>query len=191
MSDLPPEPPGSEEEPETFTDPRFGPLVDRLPKVVRFSARREIKDLANVLGLDETVVALAQGRYSKRQGLVLATDRRVVFLEHGMVRRIQEDFPYDRISSVGAKKSLVSGALTIHASGNDAEIDNIVPKDSATEIAEVVRARLGSPKTSTTTSPEPSAPTAAEKVRELAQLRDEGLLSEDEFERKRRELLGL
>jgi Short C-terminal domain len=32
---------------------------------------------------------------------------------------------------------------------------------------------------------------ACDQVRQLAQLRDEGLLTEEEFERKRKELLGL
>lgn len=171
---------------------RLEELIARLPKTVRLFARREIRSLSGVIGEGEEVLALAQGRYRGKQGLLAATNLRLVFLEQGLVRRVQEDFAYDRISSVGVKKGLAFGALVISASGNEGEVDQIVPKATADEVAQIVRSRLGATGPPPTAVPSaPAAPSPADQVRELAKLRDEGMLSEEEFETKRREILGL
>ena len=53
---------------------------------MKLGVKRELKGLAELLAEDEEVLNLARGEYDDRQGLVVVTDRRVLFTEQGMAR---------------------------------------------------------------------------------------------------------
>ncbi len=153
---------------------------------VKAFVRKELRKLPEMLYEDEEVMNLTQGQYEGNQGLVVVTDRRVMFVDEGMIRSHREDFPYERISSVQCKKSLMSGTLTIFASGNKAVIKNVVPKDQAESIAEVIRSRIAGVANSGNELTAQSAAAAShddpyEKLRKLGELRDAGVLSQEEF----------
>jgi hypothetical protein len=118
--------------------------IEKLPRGWKIGIRREVKKLPELLGEGEDVVTMAQGKYEDKQGLVAVTDRRVLFLEQGMVRHRLEDFPYGRISSVQTETGMAYGKLTIHASGNKAVIENVLPKQRAVEIGDYVREKISS-----------------------------------------------
>lgn len=151
----------------------------------------------NLLGLlyeQELVVNLARGSYDGKQGLVVVTDRRVLFLSEGIGRHKLEDFPYDKVTSVQSEKGMVNGGLKIFASGNAAVIENMYPKERAPEIGDYVRSQLHKAPESVAPVAESAAPVAPtadpmEQIRKLGELRDAGLLTPDEFEQKKRELL--
>ena len=107
---------------------------------MRIGVGRELKKLPGLLLDAEDVLNLARGAYDGKQGLVVVTDRRVMFVEEGVVRSRLEDFPYNRVSSIQSEKSIMSGKLIVFASGNKAEIKNVMPKARATEIGDYVRA---------------------------------------------------
>lgn len=147
-------------------------------------ARREIKKLPELLAPGETIIRMAQGRYEGKQGLVVATDSRVMFVESGMMRQRLEDFPYERISTIQSQTGMAFGKLVIHASGNKAVIDQIAPKALSDTLASDVRERLGEKPAATAAADGP-----AERLRKLAELRDAGVISEDEFAVKKAKLL--
>jgi hypothetical protein len=176
---------------------RIEELVDqKLPRGIRFMVRREIKGLEDKLGEGEEVVTLAQGVYDKKKGLVAVTDRRVVFVEEGMIRKHLEDFPYDRISSVQTSTGMTNGKLTIFSAGNKAVIEKVFPKQRTTEIGDYVRARIAdSSRQSASATPAPSAPSApsaspAERLRQLAELRDAGVITPEDFESQKARILA-
>ena len=51
----------------------------------RFMPRKEVKELPSVLGADERVEQLAPGFYNGGIGLLVATNRRLIFLDKGML----------------------------------------------------------------------------------------------------------
>jgi hypothetical protein len=53
---------------------------------------KELKKLPSMLHEHECVLNLVQGRYEGNQGLIVATDRRVMFIDEGIVRSHREDF---------------------------------------------------------------------------------------------------
>jgi hypothetical protein len=116
--------------------------LDKLPRGWKVAVRREVKKLPEILGEGETVTTMAQGKYEHKQGLIVATDRRVLFMEEGLVRHRLEDFPYTRISSVQTESGMVRGKLTIYASGTKAVIEDVMPKSRADEIGAAIRAKL-------------------------------------------------
>ena len=113
----------------------------------RILARREIKELPNVLWDDERVKGAVQGRYGRGQGLLVATDRRLVFLDKKLIgdRVRVEDFPYDKVSSIQYQLKFISAEVTIFTSGNRAEITDIIPKRAARTFCESVRATMTKP----------------------------------------------
>ena len=107
----------------------------------RLGAGREMKRLTNHLWESESVHLMAAGRYGGGTGLVVLTDRRLLFVMDGMTRQTIEDFPLDKVSSVQWSSGMVLGTLTVFASGNKADIDQMNKKDGK-QIADTVRARL-------------------------------------------------
>src|SRR6476619_2156053 len=85
---------------------------------------KETKRLVEHLWEDEHVERMTQGTYGRGTGLLVQTDRRLLFLKEGMTKQT-EDFPLDKISSVQWSSGLVQGTITIFASGNKAEIKNV------------------------------------------------------------------
>jgi hypothetical protein len=162
----------------------------------KLGSGREIKRLVDHLWDNETVDRMVGGRYGGGTGLLVLTDRRLIFLKDGMMRQTHEDFPLDKISSVQWSSGMALGKIQIFVSGNKAEIDNINKKDGK-DLTEMVRNRIsqgGSTGAAATAPPPAQPPTAplsvADELTKLAQLRDAGLLSEDEFAAQRARLLG-
>lgn len=185
----------------------------------RFMPRKEIKELPNVLAADERVEQLTPGFYNGGIGLLVATNRRLIFVDKGMLYGLRvEDFHYDRISSIQYKTGLLLGEITIFSSGNRAEIGQ-VEKSMVRQFGEYVRAKIGNPTPRTAAPPPlPSAATGApaagaggpqqthaphstppsgaddaiiSKLERLAALKAQGILTEQEFlEQKARILRG-
>ena len=157
----------------------------------KLGGRREIKHLNEYLTPHETVHRIVQGTYENDQGIAVLTDQRLVFLFHGLVRNRVEEFYFDRISSVQNEGGIATGSVVIHASGNKAKISQIV-KDDARALADDIRTHLGGPRVVAAVEPPVADPVGAdplEQIRKLGELRDAGLLSDDEFEAKKGDLL--
>lgn len=159
----------------------------------RASARREIRSLEGKLNEGETVERIAQGRYEGKEGLVVLTNQRVLFSEEGLTRSRIEDFQLKSISTVQHQTALIAGTITIFASGNKAVIDNIVPKQNAVSFADALRQRLSAASSpATAASPTASADSLDpfDRLKRLAELRDAGAISDEDYEAKKRELLS-
>jgi hypothetical protein len=153
----------------------------------KFGGKREIKKLHEHLHDGEQVAYIAQGVYDGNQGIVVLTDQRLLFVFHGLLSQAVEDFPLDRLSSVQTKAGMATGDLTVHASGNSAVIKSILKPDLK-YLGDALRQRLGAGKP---TSPAPSAPVdVADQLTKLAILRDQGILTEEEFAAQKAKLLG-
>jgi hypothetical protein len=180
------------------TEKMTGLLGDERPDIVAAAARmgwrmggkRELKQLAGHLHEGETVRFIAQGTYENDQGILALTDVRLLFLFHGMMRQRKEDFPLRLISSVQTKSGWGTGEMKVFVSGNSASISGIVKSDLE-PLADTVRRAIA-----TQHAAPPTAPSAAaaddpyEALRKLASLRDAGVLTEEEFETKKQDLLG-
>ncbi|MBF5082411.1 PH domain-containing protein [Quadrisphaera sp. INWT6] len=159
---------------------------------VTFGGGREIKRLVEHLWEGERVDDMTVGLYGKGNGLVTLTDRRLLFTLDGVMSRASEDFPMDKVSSVQWSSGMVTGTITIFASGNKAEIKS-VNKDDGKRIVDTIRARLAAPKASASTVAAPAAPASPdvfEQLERLGKLRDAGVVTPEEFDAKKAELLA-
>ncbi len=161
----------------------------KLDGPIRWIVRKELKKVPELLSNGEELVNLAQGFYDGKNGLVALTDRRVLFIEEGMFRSRLEDFSFDRISSVQTEKGFAHGKLVVFVSGNKAILEKISPKERAIEIGDMIRDKINAPK-STPSPGSGSSPDPVAQLKQLAELRDAGVLDNDEFEAKKAKLLS-
>lgn len=162
-----------------------------------FLGRREINELPNILWPNETIAGIIQGTYSGGSGILLATNKRLIFVDKGFVYGLRvEDFSYDKISSIKYQTGLIMGELTILASGNNAVIKNVY-NGKLRYFAETVRMIMSgdyygrSSGSYTQTPPKEPQPVDVEFEMEKIETHKElGIINEDEYEVTRIKLLG-
>jgi hypothetical protein len=160
----------------------------------RLGSNREVKRLADYLWDNERVDRMVNARYGGGVGLLVLTNRRLLFLKDGVMKQTHEDFPLDKVSSVQWSSGLTLGKLTIFASGNKAEVDQVQKKDGK-DFVDHVRERIASGSETRQAASEPAATatspaSVADELKKLAELRDSGVLTDDEFAAQKARLLG-
>ena len=152
--------------------------------------RRELRKLNEHLWPDEKVDEITAGYYGGGTGLIVLTDRRLFFFKDGWVAKTSEDFPHEKVSSVQFSSGLLLGNIAVFASGNKAVIEN-VNKSDGKRIVDNMRARLSAPATQQRVAENREAPQDhLAQIEKLGELRDAGVLTDEEFETKKSELLG-
>ena len=162
--------------------------IGNLDGFSKFLGKREIKELPNILWENEKLEKLLQGTYNNSTGVLVATNKRLIFVDKGLLGGLKvEDFPYSNISSIQYETGMLLGKLKIYTSGNKADITN-VEKKQVRDFAEYVRARITG--THDHASVSEAKDNRMEKLRELAKLKEDGILTEEEFAEQKRKLLG-
>jgi Bacterial PH domain/Short C-terminal domain len=160
----------------------------------RAGVRKALKTLHELLDEGETVLNLGSGVYEGKRGLVVVTEQRVIFYDRSFGSSRQEDFRFSKISSVESVGGMLgNGKLTIVASGNQALIHTVYPREYAEEVGDYVRSRLAADSPAVAAQGAGSAATdadPAERLRRLKSMLDEGLISAEEYEEKRSAILG-
>jgi hypothetical protein len=139
---------------------------------------------------------MSGGLESVRKGILAATDRRMLFFAKKMSGYDLESFPYANISSLEQGKNMMGGTLKFFASGNTAAMKWIdVRKHNLGEFMTLVQSHMNKSKSAPSAPTSPSTPAASgepsitEQIQKLAELRDAGILTEEEFSNKKAQLL--
>ena len=169
--------------------------IKNLDDMSRVLGYREIKELPNILWDSEHIYDIVQGLYDSGRGILVSTDRRLIFVNKGMIYGLKvEDFPNDKITSIQYEIKLLLGSITIFASGNKAVVE-YVNKKRARAFAEGVRARLAAGSepvaTPTATRGDHTEDDVAGQLEKLATLKEKGILTEEEFAAKKKQILGI
>jgi hypothetical protein len=159
----------------------------------KMGSKREIKRLPEHLWENERVDLLTGGTYGSGTGVLVLTDRRLLFLKDGVMSKTSEDFPLEKISSIQWSTGMLLGKITVFASGNKAEILNVQKQDGKM-ITDAVRARTAGGTSAPSEVPAPVAPPASgpdvyEQLRKLGELHQAGVLTDEEFTVKKQQLL--
>jgi Bacterial PH domain len=99
--------------------------------------RALIRRLSELVHDDEDVIDVAPGISAGHDGVLVATDRRLLFIS---VRRTLS-FPYEQISSLRVTGKWFGARLAVSTTGGKSVIGGIAPGHAA-EIAELVRSRI-------------------------------------------------
>jgi hypothetical protein len=167
----------------------------------------EIRRIANRLVKGEKVIFVARQSRFKPGGskgspaTFFVTSQRLIVRDPSMMG-MREDFSfvhYDRISSLNVKKGFFSSTLKIMAEGFAGELDAI-DKEKAEKIMSYIEEKMNHTTTSavqsrtdittaTTTTSNPQSSSAADELTKLARLKEQGILSEPEFNHMKQEIL--
>lgn len=107
----------------------------------KFLGKREIKLLPELLADGEQVQALAQGTYNGKQGVLVATDQRLIFVHKGLFSQTVEEFPYGRVSSIQHSTGLIWGEITVKTAGGSEKISRCM-KAQVAPFAKAAQAHL-------------------------------------------------
>jgi len=175
---------------------------------------KEIKKIERILNSDEKVLFVARqsrlmpGGSAVPPNNVIATDRRVIIRDPYMLGLKAEliDIPYDVITSVKLQKGVFTSTILFTAptlvnksklglldenigGENDQEgIIEALHKDKAEELLEIIRRRMKFTNNGESTSNVDSM-SVADELRKLSKLKQDGILSESEFQKMKQHLL--
>ncbi len=161
-----------------------------LSNASQFLGRKEINELPQILAVNENVNNIVQGTYNNGSGILVSTNRRLIFIDKGLLYGLKvEDFPHDKISSIQYETGLLLAKIKIHTSGNIALIDN-VEKSSARQFSEFVRDYISQPKQQEQIVVQtPSETSILDQLEKLGKLKEMGILTEEEFSDQKKKLL--
>ena len=180
-------------------------------------ALNEIEKIADRLDEGEKVLEVATQSKLKPGGAnfspntVFATDRRLIIRNPTMLgaRQNIEDFEYDNLTNIKLEKGLFSSTLVITAPGmgtaarnstmsgllpwgrnEDGSIDGI-PKDKAENILKIVRNAIVKAKKESQKPVQVVQQTStADELAKLAKLKEQGILSDEEFDKMKKDLIS-
>ncbi len=193
----------------------IGELIGRLGRMDRLGAGKALDRLAGLLEPDEQPLAVVCAQVGNENGAVVVSDRRVLWAGSKSEHQVRRE----QITAVQGRAAFTGGKVSITASeGTGLRLSNLVPVDRTQEIIEMIAPPTASPEPlvhpasdesaaatlsgdsffSAMQSGDPlrAAPVAAgdddvfEQIRKLAELKDAGVLTEQEFETKKTELLA-
>ncbi len=164
------------------------------PKTPGFAfAIGEIMHLPNILDRGETVLAMAVGKVADKTALGVATNRRVLFLEKGVMtlRESLTAFDLSAIETVDTTKSTTGESLTITYSGMTAVMTKIAhgSGDALALAIRTAKAESTTPQAAAAPTPERQLDVIGQLER-LAALRSQGILTEEEFQQQKSSLLS-
>ncbi len=118
---------------------------------------------------------------------LLVTDRRVVFWGRGMMSNATDAFHYDDIFSVEGSQQLLLGEIVLNVRGAKERFTSMVKKDVPVAV-KMIREQVD--KSRQARNPSVVTESIPDQIKKLAELRDNGILTEAEFQKKKAELLS-
>lgn len=158
---------------------------DKLMDGLRQHLQPGEEPLRGVLGTYETKMA---GQDWTRAGILVATDRQVVFYAKKMTGYDLESFPYSNISSLEMGKNMMGHHIKFFASGNEVRMKWIKDANGLQKFIEFVRDKMASAP-SDGGAAAPAQESTLDKLKKLGELKDAGVISDAEFEATKAKLL--
>ena len=152
------------------------------------------------LELNETPLAVVMGDYESaamgqqvRAGIFIATNQRVVLFIKKLFGYELESFPYSSIASLESSKKFLGHRIRFFTSGNKCTMSHITEhrlKD-INGFIEIIRNNMGvSPSTSLNETDQDESDDIPSQIEKLSHLKLKGILTEEEFDSKKKELLA-
>jgi len=158
-------------------------------KISEGGIEKTLKELQNILNDSEELIgAIHAFDHENRNGGLFLTDKRIICICKGLgLGTKTTDFYYSKISSIELETGFLQSKITIHVTGNTSEY-NVPNKELANQIVKFVREKLVQkielPKEESKENDDIFA-----QIEKLSSLKEKGILSEEEFNNKKVELL--
>ena len=183
-----------------------------LPLLPEILNDNEIVEMASIGHKMQENTALLGGKYAVKDvsaGIILATNIRVIYVNKGMMWGFTlEDYDYSKISSIEQSRGMLSTVLEINASGNSVVLGNI-PHDQASRIATAIGNRIGQSNRRVEVNQQVvhgdniteindsvlnrsnvgGGSSKMQELERLAEMKEKGLIDDDEFKQMKKEIL--
>ncbi|PTJ81257.1 hypothetical protein BUZ84_06805 [Mammaliicoccus sciuri] len=155
-----------------------------------FGTKKEVKTLVQLLKKDETVLYATSGFVDNNTYLIVCTDVRLLFLDKGMIYGLKKfEYPFSKINSVSYKLGIVFGELEVQHGSTSILIKNIT-KDTVERMSITIQEQIEKNEVKINLNQNQSI-SAADEIMKFKQLLDDGIISQDEFNKKKNELLNM
>lgn len=158
-----------------------------------WGTRKEILELPNILGGDEYIKAMTSGLTGGNTWLIVCTNKRVLMIDKGMIYGIRLiDIPLDRINSISFSKGLTLGKIAITDGATTRTIEKVSNRtvsffaNTVNKEIEIYKQSKNTPITQVVNNS-----SEADELIKYKQLLDMGALTQEEFDTKKNEILGL
>ena len=158
-----------------------------------FGTRKDVNYLPQLLSDDEVIQYAASGMYDGNTVLIVLTQKRIMFVDKGMIYGVQtSEIPLDMVNGVSSKSGVLLGEISVMNGVSWAHIKNIpkiavpVLSDKIKRASEAYKQSLYRPQNSQSLSQN----LIADELIKLKSLVDNGVLTEEEFQAQKAKLLS-
>lgn len=153
-----------------------------------YGTKKEVKELPNIIHDDELITYATSGFWKGNTWLIVSTNKRILFLDKGMFFGLKQiEIPINKINSIGFKKGLILGEIEIWDGASKMKIEN-VSKDTLSPFVDAVNKTRN--KIDTLNNNTKSQISAADEILKFKSLLDQGIISQEEFDKKKKDLLN-
>lgn len=128
------------------------------------------------------------GGDTKRNGVLIATNQRIIFYGKKKFGYNMESIDYGKISSIEYSRGMIFGKIKIYTSGNDITFETSMEQTARKIMAVIKEKTKGKPSVKTTTTNIPEK-TPIEQLKEYKELLDLEIITQEEFDAKKKQLL--
>ena len=147
--------------------------------------KKEVKELTNIINDDEIITYATSGVYDGHTWLVVSTNKRIIFLDKGMLFGVNQiEIPLSKVNAVKYKKGLFVGEIEIWDGASMFRVKSVLKKtlipfiNAVNNSIEEMKKTQKSPKLS-----------VDDEIMKFKRLLDEGAITQEEFDKKKKELL--
>jgi len=159
-----------------------------------FMSGGDLKVIASMISDGESLGVGSSVKYDGSGEHLVATDNRIIYASKFMLSTKTEVFYYNKISHIEYKGGLLTGAIKLTVGKKVYEFDNLT-KDQAKRIVNYVNEQINNPAPKkqpvTVTENKPRTNDSYDDLEKLAKLKDQGIITEEEFAQKKKQILGL
>jgi len=141
---------------------------------------------ASVFGVYECKI---MGADTIRNGIFVATENRIVFFAKKLMGYDLEVFPFENITSIEQSKGIMGHKITFFASGNKSTI-KWINEGNVDQFYNYVNSMIGKHKNREQIVHSVAVDDIPTQIKKLSDLKDAGILTEEQFEKKKIELLS-
>ena len=151
-----------------------------------WGTKKEVKELPNIIGDDEIITYATSGVYDGHTWLVVSTNKRIIFLDKGMLFGVNQiEVPLSKVNSIKYRKRFFLGEIEIWDGASMIKVTNIlkrtlIPFVNAVNDAIEEFEKLQKPLNQSS---------VADEIIKFKKLMDEGVITQEEFSKKKNELL--
>lgn len=176
---------------DSKNETEFWSVLDSLPNKNLFGTNKEIKHLSTIMQDGEILKAITSGSMDGKTWVIACTNMRVIFLDVGLVYRVnQMEIPIKNINSINQYRKIMFGEITIVDGSTTRKIEN-VDKNTIQFFIDKVNEQITSYINNGTVTTINNSLSNLDELKKLKELLDMEIITQEEFDLKKKELLGL